>query len=136
LLEHRPGPTFGGGCLLYRIAVTVFTVGRQCISHMQVSVGQAALAVHFDAIFHATAPGPAILHYPLGAVLKIHNAQALVLSFGFVCMDVRAHMAEYAGDFWPAKKPPTKRNPMTPHVHKHSATGAGDVPKPRGMRAK
>src|SRR5262249_16891255 len=74
LFKHRPGLAFDRGRFLDRITIAVFAVSRQRVAHVQIGIRESALPINLDAIFHATAPGPAVFNYTFCTVIEIQDA--------------------------------------------------------------
>src|SRR5581483_11957568 len=87
-LENRPAPAMRGGSLLYGVAKAIFAVGRQRISHVQISISHATLAVNFCTIRHPAALSPTAFDHAQRLIFELNNADRLVISLGLVGVHV------------------------------------------------
>src|SRR5262249_30683015 len=123
LLKHGPAPSLSRRRLFYGIAVAVLAVGRQRVAHVQIRIGDAPFSVNLNTIFHPATPCPTVLNDSLGAVFEVEDANTVVLAPSLVLVDVCSHVTEDALDGGSAEEPVAERDPVTAHVHKHTAPG-------------
>src|SRR6184192_4660217 len=129
-LENGIRPTFRCGSFFDCVAVSVFTVGRQRIAHVEIGVRAAGFAENFDAVVHPAAARPAIFHQSDRTIGEFENAQRIVLGLGLFAMNVRAHLTIDRLDRRASKKPVAESDSVTPKIHQRAATGSVHVPEP------
>src|SRR4029077_5114748 len=126
---------FCGGGFFHGVAVAAFAVGRQGVAHVQIGVGYAGFAENFDAIVHATASRPTVFDEPGGAVGEFEDAERIVFGFGFVGVNVGAHLAVNRFEGRAAEKKVTEGDAVAAEIHERATAGAIHVPKPGAVRA-
>src|SRR5258708_20799167 len=135
LFEYGIGPTFRGGSFFDGVAIAIFAEGGQCVAHVQIGVGHAAFAAHFYPVVHAATTRPTVFDEPDGAIGEFENAKRTACGFGFVVVNVGAHLA-INGFYWGASEEKiTKGDAVTAEVHERAAAGAIHVPEPRAVWA-
>src|SRR6202030_619767 len=102
--EYGIGPALCGGGFFYGVAVAVFAEGGQCIAHVQIGVGYAGFSEDFDAVVHAAAARPTVFDEADGAVGKFQDAERLIFGFGFVAVNIGAHLAVDGFDWGASEK--------------------------------
>src|SRR5258708_26555072 len=135
LFEYGIGPTFRGGSFFDGVAIAVFAEGGQCVTHVQIGVGHAAFAAHFYPVVHAATTRPTVFDEPDGAIGEFENAERIVFGFGFVVVNVGAHLAIDGFDWRAPEEKVTKGDAVTAEVHERAAAGAIHVPDPRAVWA-
>src|SRR5580658_2473102 len=88
LFEDWISPTGGGGCFFDSVPEAVLAIGWKGIAHMKVCDGEAALAVDFHAIVHATTASPTILNDTEGVALELDDGDSFIIKLCFVAVDI------------------------------------------------
>ena len=96
----------------------------------------AGFAENFDTVVHAAAARPTIFDEADGAVGELQNAERIVFGFGFVVVNVSAHLAVNGFDWRASQKKIAEGDAVAAEIHQRAASGAIDVPEPRAVRAK
>src|SRR6266850_7619561 len=134
--EYWIRPAFCSGRFFHRIAVAVFAEGWQGVAHMQICVGHAGFPEDFDAVIHASTARPAVFYKPDSAVCEFEDAQRFVFRFGFIAVNVGAHLAINSFDWRPPQKPVAEGDTVTAEIHQSATAGSIHIPEPRTVRAK
>src|SRR6266446_6371925 len=86
------GPTLGGAGFLDGVAVAALAVSMNGVAAKQVGVSHAFAAIDFGPIIHAARLGPALLGDGGHVAVHLKNEIADIFTFGFVAVDVSAHV--------------------------------------------
>ena len=116
------------------IAETIFAVGRQRVTHVQVGDSQAAFAIDFDAIVHSAPARPAVLNNAECIPIKLDNRDRFVVGLRLIAVHIGTEMRIYAGDLRPSEKPVGESDAMAAEIEQRPAAGAFHIPKPLRVR--